>query len=426
MTHRRRRVSRLLLAVLGLTITVGLFTYVHRLNTSKAAASSAEKAAAVAAGSPTLSPAVTPAEPPTTRAPEVPSADGVAVVQAQPVPTSSKPHVTEAPSPLPPGDTTPAQGGVTIVATAAKPNGFAAGTATGPSRPGDHVAPAPSPSSQNVSIQRYAAPAGGTGTASAPTGTSGRSVPQAKANSESDNLLEARDAANASIASGRLSGGDLAAARQRLAEINQTVVFSSRRFPDDKWGGTYVVQSGDRLDRIGARYGMTPSLLMKLNGIADARKLRSGATIKVLKGPFHAVVNKNAFRLDLYLGAPGGPDSLYVTSFSVGLGKDDSTPEGKWLVEPEKKIKNPVYYSPRGEGIVDADDPKNPLGEYWIGLSGTEGEAVGKQSYGIHGTIEPDSIGKQASMGCVRMRNEDVGVVFDALVEGKSTVVVVD
>ena len=27
-------------------------------------------------------------------------------------------------------------------------------------------------------------------------------------------------------------------------------------------------------------------------------------------------------------------------------------------------------------------------------------------------------------MGCVRMRNEDVAVVFDALVEGKSTVLV--
>jgi lipoprotein-anchoring transpeptidase ErfK/SrfK len=163
---------------------------------------------------------------------------------------------------------------------------------------------------------------------------------------------------------------------------------------------------------------------MHLNNISDARRLRAGATLKVLKGPFHAVVNKSEFRLDLYLGAPGGPDSVYVTSFHVGLGKDDSTPVGKWVVEPEKKIKNPVYYSPRGEGIVAADDPKNPLGDYWIGLAGTDGDAVGKQSYGIHGTIEPDSIGKQASMGCVRMRNEDVARVFECLAEGKSTVVV--
>jgi lipoprotein-anchoring transpeptidase ErfK/SrfK len=74
--------------------------------------------------------------------------------------------------------------------------------------------------------------------------------------------------------------------------------------------------------------------------------------------------------------------------------------------------------------VIAGDDPKNPLGERWIGLTGIDGHAVGKQSYGIHGTIEPDSIGKQASMGCIRMRNEDVEMVFDMLTEGKSVVVV--
>jgi lipoprotein-anchoring transpeptidase ErfK/SrfK len=269
-----------------------------------------------------------------------------------------------------------------------------------------------------VTIQPYSPPSG--------ANAGGPALAQARGKMQSGNLLEARDLANGALASGRLSGNDVASAKQLLSEINQTVVFSPRRFPDDPWGGTYSVQPGDRLDRIGARYGVTPALLMKLNGIADARRLRAGATIKVLKGPFHAVVSKNSYRLDLYLGAPGGSGSVFVTSFTVGLGANDSTPKGKWLVEPEKKIKNPVYYSPRGEGIIDADDPKNPLGEYWIGLVGTDGDAVGKQSYGIHGTIEPDSIGKQASMGCVRMRNEEVGTVFDALVEGKSTVVVTD
>jgi lipoprotein-anchoring transpeptidase ErfK/SrfK len=96
------------------------------------------------------------------------------------------------------------------------------------------------------------------------------------------------------------------------------------------------------------------------------------------------------------------------------------------MVEPQKKLKNPTYYSPRGEGVISADDPKNPLGEFWIGLAGVDGHAVGKQSYGIHGTIEPDSIGKQASMGCIRMRNEDVAEVFELLVEGRSNVTIRD
>jgi lipoprotein-anchoring transpeptidase ErfK/SrfK len=148
-------------------------------------------------------------------------------------------------------------------------------------------------------------------------------------------------------------------------------------------------------------------------------------SLKVIKGPFNAVVTKHAFTMDLYVGGtPGQPGSMFVKSYSVGLGRDDSTPTGTWMVGT--KAMNPIYYSPRGEGVIPADDPKNPLGHRWISLNGMDGKAVGQQSYGIHGTIDPDSIGKQASMGCIRMHNEDVEVVFDLLTEGKSLVVVRD
>ncbi len=420
MSHRRRRVSRVLFGLLGLTIAVGLFTYVHKLNSSRAATPT--KGAAVAA----VVPAAKVNEPPITRAPgpaATPTTAQSAIKQPQPsAPAAAveapKAHVTEAP-------TVPRAGMVTIVATAA--NSAPPAPAGSPSHATDRTSAAAAPSSASpsspskVTIQPYVAPAG-----PAPAGNAATVLADARAKMQAGNLLEARDLVNGALASGRIVASDAGAARQLLSEISQTVVFSSRRFPDDKWGGTYSVQPGDRLDRIGAKYGLTPAMLMKLNGIPDARKLRSGATIKVLKGPFHAVVNKSAFRLDLYLGAPGGAESVYVTSFPVGLGKDNSTPDGKWVVAPEKKLKNPEYYSPRGEGIIAANDPRNPLGEFWIGLDGTEGEARGKLSYGIHGTIDPTSIGKQASMGCVRMRNEDAAVVFDAVVEGKSSVVVVD
>ena len=39
-------------------------------------------------------------------------------------------------------------------------------------------------------------------------------------------------------------------------------------------------------------------------------------------------------------------------------------------------------------------------------------------SYGIHGTIEPDSIGKNESRGCIRMLNSEVEEVYDFLVIG--------
>ena len=65
------------------------------------------------------------------------------------------------------------------------------------------------------------------------------------------------------------------------------------------------------------------------------------------------------------------------------------------------------------------------MGERWIGLEGVKGNAVGREGYGIHGTIEPESIGKAVSMGCVRMLNEDVAFLYDLMLPGRSTVTIV-
>lgn len=45
-------------------------------------------------------------------------------------------------------------------------------------------------------------------------------------------------------------------------------------------------------------------------------------------------------------------------------------------------------------------NPPRPFGVLWMGLS--------KPHYGIHGTNNPSSIGKDVSHGCVRMFNHDV------------------
>jgi len=249
---------------------------------------------------------------------------------------------------------------------------------------------------------------------------------EAKAKIDAGDLLTARNQLNDTLQSGQLDAADDAAAKTMISQINQTVVFGHERFPDDPWGGTCTVQSGQSLARIAAAHDTTWELLSRINGI-DPKHLRAGATIKIVEGPFFGVVDKHRFTLDLYLGGlPGEKSSMYVTNFSVGLGRDQSTPVGIWMVEPHHKLKHPTYYSPRGEGVIAADDPKNPLGGYWIGLTGTEGEAVGKMSYGIHGTIDPSSIGKQSSMGCIRLRSEDIALVYDLMVEGKSMVVVKD
>jgi lipoprotein-anchoring transpeptidase ErfK/SrfK len=53
------------------------------------------------------------------------------------------------------------------------------------------------------------------------------------------------------------------------------------------------------------------------------------------------------------------------------------------------------------------------------------GASQGITGYGIHGTIDPGSIGKNLSMGCVRLRDEDIALVFELLAERISVVEIV-
>ena len=43
-------------------------------------------------------------------------------------------------------------------------------------------------------------------------------------------------------------------------------------------------------------------------------------------------------------------------------------------------------------------------------------------SYGIHGTIDPNSIGKAESRGCIRLRDQEIVEVYDFLVKGSEVV----
>jgi lipoprotein-anchoring transpeptidase ErfK/SrfK len=117
---------------------------------------------------------------------------------------------------------------------------------------------------------------------------------------------------------------------------------------------------------------------------------------------------------------------MYVRSFNVGLGQHGSTPTGTWMVAPQGKLKNPKWWGTPDEPAKEAGDPLNPLGKFWIGLNGTDGDAVGKEGFGIHGTIDPASIGKEMSHGCIRLVNENVEWVYQMLVDGKSTIIVKD
>jgi lipoprotein-anchoring transpeptidase ErfK/SrfK len=96
-----------------------------------------------------------------------------------------------------------------------------------------------------------------------------------------------------------------------------------------------------------------------------------------------------------------------IKSFPVATGlKPSYTPEGLFVIV--EKIKNRPYY----KGHIKGGDPKNPLGDRWLGLKVTKNGQT-SYAYGIHGTNNEKSIGKYISQGCIRMHNKDVHWLFD-------------
>jgi lipoprotein-anchoring transpeptidase ErfK/SrfK len=99
-------------------------------------------------------------------------------------------------------------------------------------------------------------------------------------------------------------------------------------------------------------------------------------------------------------------DGRVVKVYPTAVGRAASpTPSGTFTII--QRISNPAWYGP---GTVIAPGRGNPLGTRWLGLS--------RKSYGIHGTNEPRSIGRNASHGCVRMRNRDVEDLFARVAVG--------
>jgi lipoprotein-anchoring transpeptidase ErfK/SrfK len=100
-------------------------------------------------------------------------------------------------------------------------------------------------------------------------------------------------------------------------------------------------------------------------------------------------------------------DGAVVFYAPVTTGSEhDPLPIGEWKVNGVQR--NPTFhYNP--DLFWDADEthakakipagPNNPVGVVWIALS--------KDHYGLHGTPEPEAIGRTESHGCVRLTNWD-------------------
>lgn len=275
---------------------------------------------------------------------------------------------------------------------------------------------------------------GASPTAPSPTGP-GAAIPATGSTSEilnliaegerkhkANDLLGARAVWSKALMNPKIVASDAQSLRDKLGTINGDLVFGTKVFAGDPMTEEYTVESGDGFDRIAKKRGLvTDSRLIGRVNKTESTKLKIGQKLKLVRGPFHAVVHKDDYRMDIFWGPPKSQDEwLFVRSFKVGLGQN--TPNGEFVLKPGSRQVNPPWTNPLTGEKFTADDPKNPIGERWLGIQ-YESDPSKFKGFGIHGTIEPDSIGKSKSMGCVRLVAGEVEIVYEMLMDPVSRVI---
>jgi lipoprotein-anchoring transpeptidase ErfK/SrfK len=163
----------------------------------------------------------------------------------------------------------------------------------------------------------------------------------------------------------------------------------------------------------------SPAFLRRLNPGVDWTALLPGVVIKVpAVGTF--TTTANVARLDLRLSEHVlealDESGHIVLHFPVSIARNvEKRPVGELHVTVA--IHDPVYTwdpelfpeSPEsrtlGHKLILPPGPNNPVGLAWIGLDRT--------GYGIHGTPEPENVGRTESHGCFRLANWDALALID-------------
>jgi len=187
-----------------------------------------------------------------------------------------------------------------------------------------------------------------------------------------------------------------------LWDLNIKILFSPLK---DEYSTIYEVQPGDTLSSIARKFHTTVALIKRSNNLTS-NIIRPGQRLKVLTAKVSIIVDKSQNKLFLKIN-----DEIFKV-YPCSTGKFNSTPTGKFKII--NKLVDPVWF--KAGAIVPPESPKNILGTRWLGLD--------LKGYGIHGTTQPQTIGKQVTQGCIRMYNKDVEELFDIVPVGTEVMII--
>lgn len=161
------------------------------------------------------------------------------------------------------------------------------------------------------------------------------------------------------------------------------------------------------VEKLAERFHMDERYLKSLNPGIDFTKPGSRIVVANVNRPerqpvTRIIADKSGKQVRGY-----GADGRLVVAYPATIGSQ-ATPSPTGTHTVERIALDPEYtYNPRINFQQGDNDrilrippgPNGPVGSVWIGLS--------KPTYGIHGTPEPNRIGRSYSNGCIRLTNWD-------------------
>ena len=131
----------------------------------------------------------------------------------------------------------------------------------------------------------------------------------------------------------RYSAEDLAELTNILVQAATQVIYSQQSFLEP----AYVIQPGDTLEKIAAQYQIPAEFIARVNGLQAPYDLQPGTQLKVVRGPFQAIVWLDRHEMVLTLRG------LFAGRFWIGVGGDLAVKDGDFQFG--RKMQDPAALS---------------------------------------------------------------------------------
>ncbi len=182
---------------------------------------------------------------------------------------------------------------------------------------------------------------------------------------------------------------------------------------------------GTALEMVAEKFRAAPAYVKRLNPTVDWAHVLPGVKVIVpaveriaLKGSAaRIVITLSERRLQVFDAA-----GLLLAQFPVSIARMvEKRPVGTlhtvvvisnpdYTFDPALYPESPEAKADPSRKLVIPPGPNNPVGLAWIGLD--------RPGYGIHGTPEPENVGRTESHGCFRLANWDVLTLLDLVPVG--------